>query len=684
MAIWNSDGSLANVQALHNQAATHDGDTITLPNGNSTWNGTLRITKRIILIGNTTTNPVLGTAVSNTIITCATANGDIISIDANGGQRISGIAFEPVSVNSPQTYGGIIRLEHGTDPVRIDHCYFHNINAIPNIGWYDYSYGVIDHCVQNFPLPWTGPHGAIVYCHMGAATDKGDLHFSQPANFGGSNFLFVEDNWIIEGPDITVGGKVCGRYNHMEGISSVNNGLFVSHGTARTYPSGHGGRCYEIYNNNFHWNNDYRSIDGPDSGSACWHDNTMENNHLHLGGMVSQVYRAAYSFGASFFGAHGANPYDYNATEADGTHIDGHAPFVFASGTLTAGTGGGTLVDNTKNWALNQWAGYSVRRPNDEMVGSIVSNTANTLTLYLIYDPNFAAGQTYQICKVLKVMDQPGLGAGDLMITFQTTLAGTITFPSATVPLASTAGFPTQGSIWVNGQTDHFVFYTGISGNTLTGCTGGFGTFGPGTSVNCRKNTVTGKQDWPHQVLEPMYSWNNINTDDNTHLNYELSTNAQYTIVQGVHFFNDTVMPGYTPYTYPHPLVGGASRIIALRGPGGALSLDFGNVLIGSISPTMILTVQNTGTALLTVSAVSYPAGFSGATGGFIVAAGSSFDIVVTFTPLLAQLYSGNITVTSDATSGGNTIPVTGTGVNPIPPPGVHGHRKQARDAFGY
>jgi hypothetical protein len=33
--------------------------------------------------------------------------------------------------------------------------------------------------------------------------------------------------------------------------------------------------------------------------------------------------------------------------------------------------------------------------------------------------------------------------------------------------------------------------------------------------------------------------------------------NADNHIVQGQDFYNDTVRPDYTPYTYPHPLVGG-------------------------------------------------------------------------------------------------------------------------------
>ena len=50
--VYDSNGSVANVQALH--AAAHDGDTITLPAGTFSWTSRLNITKGITLQGATT------------------------------------------------------------------------------------------------------------------------------------------------------------------------------------------------------------------------------------------------------------------------------------------------------------------------------------------------------------------------------------------------------------------------------------------------------------------------------------------------------------------------------------------------------------------------------------------------------------------------------------------------------
>src|SRR6266513_6257673 len=61
--VYNSDGSAASVQALHN--AAHDGDTITVPAGTFSWTSRLNITKGITIQGQTT---ISGAGTANPII----------------------------------------------------------------------------------------------------------------------------------------------------------------------------------------------------------------------------------------------------------------------------------------------------------------------------------------------------------------------------------------------------------------------------------------------------------------------------------------------------------------------------------------------------------------------------------------------------------------------------------------
>jgi hypothetical protein len=199
----------------------------------------------------------------------------------------------------------------------------------------------------------------------------------------------------------------------------------------------------------------------------------------------------------SFGGSSGDNPWDYNVTEPNGTHINGHPPYLFESGAAGAGSNRTRIVDTTKNWATNRWAGYTAKRVSDSGIMLITSNTSNTLTGY--YHDGYGGGVTwnagdqYQIHKVLISMDQPCRGAGNL----------------------------------IRGDFDHPV------------------------------SATTGTPSWVNQALEPAYSWNNVYTPTGARVNIELASGAWTVLREGRDFYNNTPMPGYTPYTYPHPLVTG-------------------------------------------------------------------------------------------------------------------------------
>ncbi len=103
--------------------------------------------------------------------------------------------------------------------------------------------------------------------------------------------------------------------------------------------------------------------------------------------------------------------------------------------------------------------------------------------------------------------------------------------------------------------------------------------------------------------------------------------------------------------TSTQPLV----KSISLTG-----DLNFGTVTVGETSQK-VLTINNTGTAPLTVTGLTLPNGFTGTFSGTIAAKGTQ-TLMVTFTPTQAIAYSGNITVNADQASGTNTIAISGTG----------------------
>lgn len=105
------------------------------------------------------------------------------------------------------------------------------------------------------------------------------------------------------------------------------------------------------------------------------------------------------------------------------------------------------------------------------------------------------------------------------------------------------------------------------------------------------------------------------------------------------------------------------TKIIGLSG-----SLAFGNVTTGTTA-TATLTITNSGNATLTVTDITYPAGFTGPWSGTI-AAGESHGVTVSFSPVVLTTYSGTVTVNSDAAGGTATISVFGTGATAEMPPG--------------
>jgi len=472
---WESDGSAANIQRIHDRQAS-DGDTIVIPAGTFSWTGTLRLTKAIILKGQTIRNDD-GTSIDNTIIQDnipLAANNGLIELNAPGGQRVTGITF--VQGRTQMQSNGIIRVT-GTTPTRIDHCVFDHVYFSPMIGVSDYNYGVIDHNTKRHPISNEG----LVHFAMGFQSGThGDPPWMLPAGYGGPDFFFVEDNLSYGGMDLTLGSKVVVRHNRFVYAN------MASHGTGQSFHDGRAARAVEIYNNQWQLAQNYYALTGSTGGGVVVHDNRIVPLDGVVDGISMQVYRMIYNFGSPFFGANGASPWDFNATEPNGSHVDGHPPHLFASGTITSATGS-TITDSTKNWSTNRWRGYSIRRPSDGATAVISSNTNHTLSIGQFLSQGFAVGNTYEIRKVIQVLDQPGLGAQ--------------------------------------------------------------------VGAMNRNNPR-----WMHQATEPCYSWNN--RDQNNNLVNFTTGNGGTTIIQGRDYFNNTPMPGYTPYTYPHPLVADAGRAV--------------------------------------------------------------------------------------------------------------------------
>jgi hypothetical protein len=474
-------------------AVAVDGDTVIIPAGTASWTSGITITKGITIQGQTTTDIASGTANDQTILVdnlvrVPGGQGYFHLSPSTGSEvRISGITFTANGGDTSVMFNGAIRI--GTHiPARIDHCHFTHLNHSPQVNVGAANFGVADHNVFDDYI--NGDFSFGIYMGDYGGQQNGDGAFAEAAGFGGPKFFFIEDNYIYYptwdhggggGIDALYGGKYVFRHNRMF------NATTLGHSTG-TVPRARGVRAQEVYNNEWHMNNG-GAIDGTTGGSMLAHDNTFYG--VLQNGFGLQVYRAIWSYGSPFYGADGNSPWDYNVTESDGvTHVDGHSPYLFDSGTLSSASYP-NLTDTSKNWTSNQWVGYAITRLSDHAIGLIRSNTATTITIGSWQTINFSGGDQYQIHKALRVMDQPGTGAGDL-----------------------------------------------ITGNTTP------------------LNTVTGAASWPRPATEPCYSWNNTHSPGGEHVNFAPQL-ASFTILQGRDYYQDTPMPGYTPYAYPHPLVGG-------------------------------------------------------------------------------------------------------------------------------
>jgi hypothetical protein len=514
--------SLADVSSAI--ASAHDGDTVVVPAGSASWTSTLTITKGITLQGASKNETVILDDIPRnqsreqpakegqlkrpgrgSILANAgpmpprggpggSSGGAILRIALTPRQsfRLTGFTFRCGSV-AIANHSGAVNIKGTCPSIRLDHCHFDQLYG-SNVFVDGWLYGVIDHCTFDIRARGGGPIVRVFHSRWGNQP-SGWGSWADPPYFGSEKFIFIEDNVINNratapergGIDAGHGGRFVARYN------TFNNCNIFYHGsdTGVTQAYYRGTRAVEIYSNRFNATTQAVSPGQDRGGPLIWHDNTYTGPYH--GGMALAVYRLNEYEAHGFLGADGTSPWDCNATEPDGTHVDGHPPYTYATGTHIGGNDSTTVTVAGTPWQPNEWVGYSVANTNRASpyyrgFNIILSNTNNTLTLGNIRGanppPKFNNGDTFAIHKVLIVIDQPGRGQGDL-------IGGNL---------------PTHRPI----------------------------------------------PAWPHQALEPCYSWNNTLNGKNLNFTYNP---ANTLLKENVDFYNNTPMPGYKPYIYPHPLI---------------------------------------------------------------------------------------------------------------------------------
>jgi hypothetical protein len=188
-----------------------------------------------------------------------------------------------------------------------------------------------------------------------------------------------------------------------------------------------------------------------------------------------------------------------------------------------------TLVNVRNYMPFTPWGGadgtnaWDVNEPNAFFTGTAAANSSRTTVT--ISGANWRANQWagYVLRRTSNLCNSNSLNFGEI-------LANT----SNTITYTSNGGYPNPPDMSIcAGDTleirkvDHALDQCGRAGGSLI--TG---------------DALVRPVGWTNQVTEPCYSWNNGKA------NFEGGPGVRFE----VHYFNNTPMPGYTPYVYPHPL----------------------------------------------------------------------------------------------------------------------------------
>jgi len=243
--------SEADVQKALNLATP--GSTVAIPAGTCTWSSALNYSApanftlkgQTVCAGSGAPGGSLITCTDNTVIVDGQGgnNGDpgILSITTNatGSFRLTGITLS--FGKGPITYNGSFRFGGATKQLRIDHNHFNLINIKAFLISNNLT-GVIDHNLGD------GVSGSGWAFQGGTPTvTTGDVEYSQPTSFGGSNFAFFENNTFNDfGNDCIQGGRWVIRFN----TSKDHNGTepYQTHGTGSDGRA-RGCRAWELYKN---------------------------------------------------------------------------------------------------------------------------------------------------------------------------------------------------------------------------------------------------------------------------------------------------------------------------------------------------------------------------------------------------------------------------------------------------
>jgi hypothetical protein len=321
----------------------------------------------------------------------------------------------------------------------------------------------------------------------------GYASYSLPGNYGlsSSNVLYVEDNYFTN--TLGIPRQVydgSGGARSVLRYNTIWNDMCGNHGT-ETGAAVRSQRSMEIYGNTFNF--------APGIANPSYNYFTMcmfRGGSAVVFSNTANGYQSLMAF-RNFRNTDTFSGQYYPYGGANGTNPwDSNNPALFLQGVHSGPNGASYLQVAGANWAVNQWVGFTLNDTSTGLFSEVVSNNASTMYYLgagIVHGAvlSFNTGDGFAVYQVYATIDQPGRGSGDLL---------------------QNNGYDANGNLMVI-------------------------------------NTTTGTASWPHEVLEPLYFWGN------TLNGAPAEACSQYPTIQaGRDFYNDTPMPNYVPYPYPHPL----------------------------------------------------------------------------------------------------------------------------------
>ncbi len=512
-------------------------DTIAIPAGAAEWTSALTWNAGTTLQGAGTNSTFITNNASDYLIQLTLEN-----LKTN---RLAYIHFTGPGIYAQLYAQG---TNHGAGRLRVDHCAF--MYAAGAALKLDTVFGVFDHNYLRGNAPGN-KLGHLKGSKWGGLSSGNGAWTNATPRFGTEDFFFFEDNdmgttnqaSIMSLLDAQAGARYVFRHN-------TNYVAYVEgHGSEASYErSTH---AVEIYNNYFNQSNVNSVVSFFRGGSGLIFSNAISGVNGVVNPLKLEDNRKNDSLFQPFGGADGRNHWDVN---------DAGNPL--ATATVSSAVAHAVTVTGA-GWTPSAWIGHAIRRTSGK--AATVTRSAGTITVSAT-SHGFVTGdlvslfgadqQEYNRIYTITVTDANTFTA-DIGESRPTTPAtGTIKaakgthFAEITANTADTITF--AASIYEAITTNYcLTLYAGetFEINKVTHAMDQAGRTG-GSLIDSTA-TPAFPAGWNDQTTYPWRQWNN-NLGSQGSIAFQA---VQASIIGGLHYTNDVELAGYTPYTYPHPMI---------------------------------------------------------------------------------------------------------------------------------